>query len=532
MADVCVVGAGAAGITLAVELARQGRTVTLLEAGGATLEETAQESYAGELGGLPHRGLRGGRFRALGGTTTRWGGQILKLQGIDFARRPWVEGSGWPITRRELDPFYARALELEGVDGALGHDVEVWTKLGMRTPSFGSLSSYLSRWCPEANFAVRHGKTLESSERIAVWLHANAVELLLEGDSVVGVRCRTAAGDEAIFRGQDYVFALGAIESSRFFLQARAGDLPWNRSGLLGCHFQDHLDVDAATLTPKAGNGFRNVFDTIFLNGYKYTPKLTITEWAQRREGMLNIGATVYVPDEDETASALKSTAKKVLSGRLRQIGLAEARRVLRHSPALLAQSWRYAVQHRAYHPRSAAFRLRVHCEQEPLSASRISLSAERDAVGLLRTRLDWRISHAELETIRRFVQLARTALARVAEVTPHPALARQDSAFRNHCEDSFHHMGGMRMHADPGKGVVTPELKLHGTRNCFICSSAVFPTSGYSNPTHTLLALAVRLADHLVCTQTTPLYCTEQCAAKAAEPTLENMFARPGATR
>jgi len=141
---------------------------------------------------------------------------------------------------------------------------------------------------------------------------------------------------------------------------------------------------------------------------------------------------------------------------------------------------------------------LRVHCEQEPDSASTITLSDERDVLGLLRTRLTWRISPAELRTIRRFVEIVQSSLRHVAEIIPDPDLFAEDERFIAHCEDSFHHMGGMRMSSSRSSGVVDTDLKLYGTDNVFICSSAVFPTSGFSNPTHTLLALAARLADHL----------------------------------
>ena len=207
------------------------------------LEEASQEPYQSHLGARPHRGVHAGRFRALGGTTTMWGGQILELDDLDFRERSWVAGSGWPIPKRDLAPFYARALRLEGVAGSILDDGDVWRRLGEPKPEFvpgpsghTELVSYLSRWCPEPNFARLHRRALEESPRIEVWLHGNAVELLLEEEQVTGVRCRTLTGVEAVFRASEYVFSLGAIESARFFLQPRpsGGDLPWNRSGLVG----------------------------------------------------------------------------------------------------------------------------------------------------------------------------------------------------------------------------------------------------------------------------------------------------------
>jgi choline dehydrogenase-like flavoprotein len=150
------------------------------------------------------------------------------------------------------------------------------------------------------------------------------------------------------------------------------------------------------------------------------------------------------------------------------------------------------------YNPPGGQIMLRVHCEQEPHSTSNITLADTRDSLGLLRTRLDWRISNRELDSIRKYVAVAQQSLAPLARLTPDADLISGNPAFLARCDDSNHHMGGMRMATSASDGVVDPNLLLFGTRNIYICSSAVFPSSGFSNPTHTLLALAVRLAEHL----------------------------------
>ena len=497
-ADVCVVGAGAAGIVLAVELARLGKRVVLLEGGGATIEESAQEPYRSEVTGLPHTGIHTGRFRAEGGTTTKWGGQILELDDADFAVREWVPGSGWPLGKAELTGFYERALELEGLAGRMRQDVDVWRAVKQKSPQFEALTPYFSRWCPEPNFAVLHHDQLAGDAGITVWLHANVTAIDLDGERVVGVRARSLGGEEVAFLADEYVFAMGAIESSRFFLQPRAGGLPWNESGLLGRHFQDHIDSNGATITPLNQRGFHALFDNVFLNGLKYHPKVRLNADVQKERRTLNVAGTMlFVSEADETLARMKGTAKHLLRGRLGAVTAADAVEMAKNLPLLARQSWRYAVEHRAYNPAEAKILLRVHCEQEPLGASAITLSDERDALGMLRTRLDWRISGTELETIRTYVKVAQKALAGVADVVAEPSLALgADHVAR--CDDSNHHMGGMKMAASARAGVVDTDLRLHGTSNAYVCSSAVFPTSGYSNPTHTLLALTVRLAEHL----------------------------------
>ena len=496
--DVCVVGAGAAGIVLAVELERHGKSVLLLEGGGRGVELAAQEPLGSEVVGHAHSGVHTGRVRAHGGTTTKWGGQILELDRADFEKRDWIPGSGWPFAKETLAPFYAQALRQEGVSGALQKDAEVWRTLGLLEPRFEGLEAYVSRWCPEPNFARLHARVLEGPG-VRVWLHANAVGLRMNGERVQAIRCRTQTGTEAEFSAREYVFAMGSIESVRFFLQPRDGGLPWNASGMLGRHFQDHIDADIAEVKPKDWTRFGALFDNIFLKGFKYHPKLRLNVDEQRVAGVLNCAATMaFASEDEEVAAELKSTVKHMLRGRWRELKATDLMAMVTHAPLLLRQTLRYTLAHRAFHPAGTTVRLRAHCEQEPHSASTVALAGERDSLGMLRTRLDWRVSELEIRTMRQYARTAQRALAAVAEVTPREDLMNGHSDFEARCQDSNHHMGGMRMNVSAMRGVVSPDLLLHGTVNCYVCSGAVFPCSGFSNPTHTVLALAMRLAEHL----------------------------------
>ena len=498
--QICIVGAGAAGICLAVELSKQGKSVMVLEGGGRDIEDAAQEPYRSEVIGHVHRGIHTGRFRAHGGTTTRWGGQILELNAEDFERREWIPASGWPFSRAELEPFYRRALDFEGLGSVLQNDAEVWRSLGLTEPSFPELQSYLTRWCPEPNFARLHAKTLESSDNLQIWLHANAVELLLDDETVRALRVRTQQGSETLVHADHFVFCMGTIECVRFFLQPRAGELPWNRSSLLGRHFQDHVDANAARVIPRNRRQFAELFDNIFLRGFKYHPKLRLRPDEQRRAHVLNCAATMsFSSDVDEALAATKTTAKHLLRGRFSELNAADILRSARHAPLLARQAARYALRHRVYNPASAEIRL-----ARPLRAAPRQRQLHH---ALQRARLPRppprppRLAHLRPRArnhppLRQDCRNLSRADRRRPSPTPHSSTAIP--AFLDRCDDSNHHMGGMRMAASPAAGVVTPDLLLHGTRNVYVCSGAVFPTSGFSNPTHTVLALAIRLADLL----------------------------------
>lgn len=498
-ADVCIVGAGAAGIVLTTQFVKQGRSVLLLEGGGSEVLEESQEPYQSELSGQHHNGIHNGRFRAKGGSTTRWGGQILELDELDFLARPGVKGSGWPLHKSELTPFYARAIELEGLSRANLVDADVWRQIKLSPPTIEDFDMIFSRWCPEPNFARLHANILEDHDGVTVWLHANAVAMKWEDSRFRSILCRTLSGIEATFSADEFIFCLGGIESSRFFLQPQAAAGPWNRSGLLGCHFQDHIVCGAATIEVANPAALHRSFDNVFSRGLKYQPKIHLRPAVQEAEGTLNVAASFSFNSVfDSALGQLKMTARNLLRGRWQSATMSDLSHALRHAPLLAKQVLRYRLHERAYNPPDAVVGLLVHCEQEPESESRITLSDKVDRLGVFRTRLDWRISDRELFSMRTLVQHATKALEKIGRVVADPALMALDPAFRSKCGDGYHHMGGMRMSTSPDAGLVDLNLRIHGMENGYICSSAVFPTSGYSNPTHTLLALAVRLADHL----------------------------------
>lgn len=500
-ADVCIVGAGAAGICLAVELNRLGKRVLLLEGGGPEIEVASQEPYRSELAGLPHQGIHSGRFRSYGGSTTKWGGQILELDDIDFEKREWVAGSGWPLTKQELTPFYKRAIQIEGLEDSTLEDSRVWKEIGLAPPEIPHLEPFLSRWCPETNFAKLHRDVLAHSSTLEVWLHANAVAPVVEGSRIAGVRARTLTGVEHTFHADHFVWCMGGIESSRFFLQPEQARMPWQQNGLLGQNFQDHLMVPSARIELIDPQCFHRLFDNIFSRGYKYQPKIRLSQNLQRKHKTLNVAAKImFASDAEGVGGELKETAKKLLRGRFGATTPGELMRLARHSPLLVRQSWHYAVKHRGYIESHKDIMLGVHCEQDPLSKSSITLADDRDSLGMLRARLDWHVSDMEIRTVRTFVEVAAESLRQVAKVVPDPNLVHFPDRFREQCDDGFHHMGGMPMSVSRANGIVDLDLKLHGIDNGYICSGAVFPCSGFSNPTHTVIALAVRLADHLAC--------------------------------
>ena len=506
-ADVCIVGAGAAGIALAVELARQGQRILLLESGGREAEEIQQSLNEMEKTGHTVHSSHAGRFRVLGGTTTRWGGQISELDAEDFSRREWVPSSGWPIAKSSLQPYYQRALQAEGLHPVILEDREVWRRAGMSEPVFSdAVQAYFTRWCPEPNFARLHRAAFDAPN-LCVVLHATACALLFDAEtqSIQGVHCRNLHGREQVFHAQKYVFCLGMMETINLLLQPleQGAIAPWQQNAWLGRSVQSHIDYNAAKVFPLDWKKIEQVFPNLYLDGRKYHPKLHATPQWQREENVLNIaGAVSFITlgDVETDMRQLKTTARNLLRSDWQALDVRATLPAMRRLPMLARLAYSFYGSHRAYWPRNAQYWLRVHCEQEPLAESSMTLSAERNALGMVRSRLDWRISPLEWKTIRRFAALAQRDLqsAGLARLELPPELALEDGYRSLTFDDSYHWMSGTRMAVDPRDGVVDTNLRMHGVRNAYVCSHSVFPSSGYANPVHTLLALALRLADHL----------------------------------
>lgn len=501
--DVCIAGAGAAGISLAAELAVHGCRVALLEGGGAQFESRSQSLYFGASDGLPFTGLYNGRCRVLGGTTTQWGGQMLEIDPHVFGVRPGLAGGQWPYPKAELLAAYGRALQLAGLDDGSEEPSATWGRLGFPAPELGDdIASAFSRWCPITDFHALHRDLLRNHRNVTVFLHANlcALDFFPDATSVRSLRVRTLTGREAEFRASHFVLATGGIETCRLLLQPNfsPGPAPWADSGLVGRHFQDHITAFVANVRDGSSQLGRQ-FDYQIANGLRYHPKIKLHPATQARLGLLDVCGTIALTTDgiDDLARAYE-TYRLWKSRQLKSLTPARSVHFIRHLPKLLRQKFPHLALGSA-HSRGVSYKLCVHCEQLPDGAGRLTLDTDRDSLGLLRARVSWRTSAAELRTIRMFAQIVRLAIESrgLAEVVPNADI-EDDDALVSTFRESYHHLGGTRMSQRQSDGIVDPHLRVHGTANLHICSTSVFPSAGFANPTLTLIALAVRLADRL----------------------------------
>jgi choline dehydrogenase-like flavoprotein len=508
--DLCIIGAGAAGISLAREFVGSRHKVLLLESGGRESEPQTQALYESEVVGLEHFGIHNARVRAFGGTTNLWGGQSLRLGFADFQQRLWVPHSGWPITEGVLDPYYERAEAVLQIGERFTYR-DLCRRFGFEHPNLDphKFEFAVSQWSRWPNFAIAYGRQLESATNVTLMLHANAIAIVTNDNCtrVNEVEVKTLSGKVQRARARYYVLCCGAIETARLLLNStqrhRLGI--GNQYDLVGRYFMDHLHADMGRLEVTDRKRLHNAFESFVVGGYRYSPKLILAADQQARLGLLRILGEVIFEDSPQSvitlikhayATARNQTKATPVKARLMVAAMSSA---TTHPWEVGRMGWRVYARGRGAKPTDCLVRLGVQCENAPYYDSRVSLSDSRDCLGMRRSRLNWVVGEFERRTLRMFVRLFSEqihTLKCATYNTPITAVLDDNSGWRGLFHDAAHQMGTTRMAESPRDGVVDPECRVHGIDNLYIGSSAVFPTGGHSNPTLTILALCLRIAD------------------------------------
>lgn len=492
-ADLCIVGGGPAGLAIAREFAGGAARVLLVESGGETPRAADQRLNAGEATGASFRGIELGRTRAFGGTAWTWSGQCVPLEPEVFERRAWVPGTGWPIGAAVTPPYAQRAAEFLGAD--LDVESEPWSRRRIPRPDFdpGKLDVRTSAFAAPLNPGPRELAALRRSRSVTALLHATVTGLRLSasGEIVEEAEVATLAGDRSRIRARAFILCCGAIENARLLLLS--GDLE-DRLPAVGRYFQDHLLTRPAELEPLNRRQLHDRFASVGVRRRHYLRRLVLAREQQHRDRVLACHGYVgwQPPRSGPAMRALVARSQPPL------VRARQAATVVRDLPELSSAVLRRA-RGLSSAPRQGAAWLDVRSEQAPDPDSRVALGRRTDPLGLPQPSITWRFGEAERRTIAAFVATAGAELERLGLAVVRPASWLDDpDAWSGHVVDAFHHMGTTRMSEDARDGVVDASCRVHGVRNLYIAGSSVFPASGAANPTLGLVAIAIRLADHL----------------------------------
>ena len=476
--DLAIIGGGPAGIALAMALAGTPFKILLLESGGMNFDPAVQKLYAGQQSG--YEPLDADRLRYLGGGTNHWGGWCRPMDASDFTARDWVPGSGWPFGREALEPYFPRAQALVEA-GAWAYDLGgdalaasqgpllPLGKGGLYTTWF-QFSKMRGDVLP-TQFGHRYAADLRAQSNLAVWLNASITGIRLAADAtrVDHLDVATLTGKKFTVRPRHAVLACGGIENARLLLASNDVMTSGigNGADLVGRYFADNpIPRDVATLV---------VFDG----------RLAPYYGDNRDMGHGTILRAAFAPTDAYRARARIAGSLTTVE---QAVKLDESGRA-----AVAATAALLGVDAGA----ARAWLLGGGMELIPDPDRRVTLTLEKDPLGLPRPRLVNTVSDEDFARYRRTLEeLGRQLLAAKAGML---RINRTRGAeWMADMVWGHHHLGTTRMHADPRRGVTDANAKVHGIANLHIAGSSLFPSYGASNPTMNMLALTLKLADHL----------------------------------
>ncbi len=497
--DLCIVGAGAAGISMALEWAGLSKKVILLEGGGFEVDSEVQDMYRGENIGQKYYPLHSSRLHYFGGTTGHWGGFCARFDPWDFEERAWVPNSGWPFGLEEMEPFYERAQKLVELGPTEGWDGRYWEAQDPRLAQlpFDESKVWTKMWqfSTPTRFGTRYRDDIVESSNIHLFTHANVCDIKAN-DSVSEVEeleIRCLNGKAHRVRARYVALACGAIQNARLLLasNSQAPNGLGNDHDLVGRYFMEHLEAPSAYMIlaePGPMSLYMLSSDT-FTRGARGELALSYDE--QREHQILNCSADLradddLIPDDEANRIDEYPTSAK-----------AQVERMQRVFEAVNAGQIPEMEMDKV-----AGFMMQCRSETAPNPESRVVLSDEKDALGVPRANLDWQLTELEKKTLLKTFEVIGQEAGRIGigRVKIRDWLLAENpfSGSASRAAAGWHHMGTTRMHEASRRGVVDANCEVHGIRNLFVAGSAAFATSGSANPTLTLIALSLRLSDHL----------------------------------
>jgi choline dehydrogenase-like flavoprotein len=450
--------------------------------------------YSGENVGIDYP-LAASRLRFFGGSSNHWGGFTRPLDPIDFQQRDWVPYSGWPFGIEELQSYYPKACKLVEVVPDRFDDIPYWEQItGESFPRFatGRMRPQFVQYSPPTRFGLRYGNELQQADNIQVVFHANVTDIstLESARAVTHLEVRTLSGLTHRVKARQYALATGGLENPRMLLLSNktiAAGLG-NQHDLVGRFFMEHPHLGGCgEIVVAELHRLPRMFRERFKNdGYSASVAYNPTETFLRQSRLLNatfmVGVAGKYPADAPPDGMTERAAKHTDMLKAARPFLIDETHKDHAQDADLAGVW---------------LGIGCACEQIPNPDSRVSLSQERDGLGLQKIKLDWRLTQQDWDSL--FEHTRSLALEFGAMGIGRMLVNLEDTAgWPAKVSGGNHHMGATRMHDDPKQGVVDRHCRVHGVDNLYVAGSSVFPTSGSANPTLTLLALTLRLADHL----------------------------------
>lgn len=525
----CVIGSGAAGISLSIALSRKGHRVLLIDSGDWNEDSALVDAYQGHAD-TPHPDTTEYRRQRFGGTTHLWGGRCVPLDATDLSPRKHVSNSGWPIALQEIENYYADAMRYCDAGAA---DFTINSLIGNQQPMFDELPSLkpylderIERYSLPTDFSKKFKKELITSTLVQVLLRARCIRLnLTENDNKVTSIEVTDGVHKLEINASNFILCGGGIETTRALLTTRKHAPNWSRfDHALGKYYACHYDLIFGDLSFKGKKpqfDFQKTKDGVYARR-----KLQFSEAFQMEHGLLNSVFRLHFPAYADArhGSGVLSTiylAKSVLSSEYQSIlnhgssgsdkvnngRLAHLKNVVTDIGSVFSFGYDYVFKMKLAERRlpytlvpnrNGSYPLEFNSEQEPVITNKISLLDQVDAQGIPRVSVHWKLTDTDVASGIESFSLMQRLLAKTDNCRLNFDHGELKERISSALPVGGHHIGTTRMGNSSENSVVDSNCQLHGVANLFVASSSVFPTNSHANPTLTIVALALRLAEYL----------------------------------
>jgi choline dehydrogenase-like flavoprotein len=508
-ADICILGGGVAGIVLANELKDRFSNIIVIESGSESYSQEAQELYSPAKVPTLYPDPSYSRLRFLGGASNHWGNNTSPLSPIDFEKRDWIPNSGWPISYKDIEPYYAKAAKYCGT-AEDGYDTKHWlnyfNKKSLTGDSVNLEIGIAKAAMPPVRFFQTHGKPLETSKNITLIKNSNVIDLEFEEKSkeVRNITFNSYSDVNHTVEATQFILCFGGIENARMmsFFNEKYNNKLGNKNDNVGRYFMDHMTVRASHLQTLNRDLFE-LFEGKLIDSRRILSFFQLSEKALIDNQTTNlrlplVNASQY--DLSDGISSFHILSQKFASGNWPDNFMNHFGNLFTDIDMVIEAIARKEFDDTVFDNANkfGGYRIPMMIEQTPSRDNRIKLGSVKDRYGIPKVEIDWQLTNTDknlawksLELVAREVGAQNIGRMRLLK-------ERESRLFGDQMGFGSHHMGITRMADDEEKGVVDKDLKVFGTENFYIASCSVFPTGGHVPPTMTMVALCVRLAELL----------------------------------
>jgi len=497
-APILIIGAGTAGLLMAEQFYKAGIRTVVIESGGLKQEAEVHPYNHVVLSGDAYAGAAKGRFRCLGGTSTRWGGAM-----IPFLRED-MDPQVWPISYEQiLEPLQ----ELEGIFQLNPGPYQLTDTSAYMGINQNEFILRAAKW---PSFKLRNVANLftqsihSDDDLLDVWINAHACEFNIErSENPSQVIAKSNNGNILTIHANQIILAAGAIENTRLHLLLHQQHPKIDPPASLGHFFHDHISAWIADVKVQKTNALNRLFGFQFeKNGVMRNLRFELSPSSSLRiQGAPCFINLVYEQSQDSGFESLRKCLQGLQKGKWPELSVLWG--LVRATPWLLkALFWRYFYNTLSY-PNDSQIKINLVLEQIISSGNFIGLSKEEaDAFGKPLANIHWKIDPKEANRIiaiqKSFEHLwNHSPLAELGQFLAIPANEIEKKILS--APDTYHPCGSTRMGHTIETGVVDSNLRSFAFPNVSTISTSVLPNAGGSNPTLMMLLLALRLAkDHI----------------------------------